>query len=278
MRKFYSFFSVILVAMIVTSCGRTNKKVQERGIEDIMHATVDVLADEKSSWDDVVSVMAHLVDVINKAASDEDNLKNRLMGQQCAYMAINLLTDKYEEFEDNEIPVDSIEENRIVSELTASANQWFYEDNLELPNFWRDHYYVSNKSSKHPVNGYFHLMLTMPTSSEDAPDFHIFYPDTAEDDPVLIFRKYKTDINGGEDHEEQLTFHLKDWAKKEVNDEGFNMHAFTGPVITKYLFDYDVLYLTFKSFNTPDGEPGESEMARLELRPLQVFVRKTLYP
>ena len=46
MRKFYSFFSVILVAMIVTSCGGTNKKVQERGIEDIMHATVDVLADE----------------------------------------------------------------------------------------------------------------------------------------------------------------------------------------------------------------------------------------
>ena len=61
MRKFYSFFSVILVAMIVTSCGGTNKKVQERGIEDIMHATVDVLADEKSSWDVVVRFRKILV-------------------------------------------------------------------------------------------------------------------------------------------------------------------------------------------------------------------------
>ena len=110
-------------------------------------------------------------------------------------------------------------------------------------------------------------MVTLPTKERQEPSLEIFYPDAADDVPVLIFSKYLKDGSAEEDYDNQEIIPLSDWSKKDEVQEGFPMHAKAGADVVEKMLDYDVLYLMFRSSISPDGDPAETEIARLSLNP-----------
>ncbi len=57
--------------------------------------------------------------------------------------------------------------------------------------------------------------------------------------------------------------------KKGEIEGGFPMYAKAGADVVKKMLVNEVMYLVFRSADTPDGEPGEIETARIMLEPFQ---------
>ena len=111
-------------------------------------------------------------------------------------------------------------------------------------------------------------MITLPTEEDPSPSLQIFYPEAAEGDPFLVFSQYINPDSAEESPQNREVVQLKDWLPKDGIANGFPMYAEGGADIVEKMLNSDVVYLMFTSEATPDGTPGEIEMARVRLKPM----------
>lgn len=264
MRRFY-----IILLFTALSCGQTQRKIENTiPLSDLHRSFVEVILDSTSSWQAVNSIALPFVDSLCIAASDENSLERRLFGQEWGYMTIGLITEKYSRLFRSGNEVSQNDYTLILERLSDALSSWFYSDDDILPCIWRDHYYTCNQNAENPVDGYFHIMITLPTEEDPSPSLQIFYPEAAEGDPFLVFSQYINPDSAEESPQNREVVQLKDWLPKDGIANGFPMYAEGGADIVEKMLNSDVVYLMFTSEATPDGTPGEIEMARVRLKPM----------
>ena len=260
----------VLLSLCAFSCGQTQKKVENTtSLSDLYKSFVEVILDSTSSWQMVNAIALPFVDSLCIAVSDENSLERRLFGQEWGYMTIGLISDKYVRLVNANEEVSSDDYALILERLSEALSLWFYSDDDILPCIWRDHYYTCNQNSENPVDGYFHIMITLPTEAEPSPSLQIFYPEAAESDPYLVFPQNIYNDSLEESPEKRDVVQMMDWLPKDGIANGFPMYAEGDVEIVNKMLKNDVMYLMFTSEATPDGSPGEAEIARVNLYPMQ---------
>lgn len=261
---------IFLLSFCVFSCGQTQRKVENTtSLSDLHKSFVEVILDSTSSWQMVNAAALPFVDSLCIAALDENSLGRRLFGQEWGYMTIGLITEKYSQLFGSGNEVSQNDYALIIERLSDAVSSWFYSDDDILPCIWRDHYYTSNQNADNPVDGYFHIMITLPTEEDPSPSLQIFYPEAAEGDPFLVFSQY-INLDGAEESpQNREVVQLVDWLPKDGIADGFPMYAEGGADIVEKMLNSDVMYLMFTSEVTSDGTPGETEVARVNLLPMQ---------
>ena len=261
---------VVAIFIVLFASCRQHQQGSESASQPTFQKTfLDVVLDSTATWAQINEAATAFVDSLFIIAADESNGKNRLAAQQWGYMTIELLYETYDEMKEAGKEVNYDDLPPLLERINDAASIWFYTEDEQLPHIWRDHYYVCHQQAENPINGFFHIMVTLPTKERQEPSLEIFYPDAADDVPVLIFSKYLKDGSAEEDYDNQEIIPLSDWSKKDEVQEGFPMHAKAGADVVEKMLDYDVLYLMFRSSISPDGDPAETEIARLSLNPFQ---------
>lgn len=262
---------IITTLLTVLSCGNAQKKGGNNNLFEMMQVLPVVTADSLSTWQDVMNATTPVIDSIILDATDEVDLKKRMLGQELGYLVMEAITDKYLDLKAHGESASSEELDRIVSDLQGALCCWFYSEDERLPHIWRDHYYVSNKNAEEPSNGFFHIMVSVPTPAQPAPNLYIYYPESAEGRPAIIFREHldndlvddKFDVHG--------IVTLQDWYKKDEVEKGFPMYATADEDVVEKMLCNSVMYLLFQSRPASKGAPGEVEIARVHLEPFQIM-------
>ena len=262
-------FYILLVANCILACGQVHTKPPTKSLDQLHSEFIDIILDSTATWEQVTDVVYPFVDSLCSAAADESSLRNRMYGQEWGYMTINLMSEVYSEMQDAGKDVNYDDVTKILGQIADAMMLWFYSPDEQIPNVWRDHYYVCHQHSEEPTNGFFHLMVTTPTEAQPDPTLRIFYPDSAEGSPMIVFSKY---IDGGgveEDEESRDLVRLENWSPKESGEDAFPMYAIGDASVVEKMLQNDVAYLLFVSGSSPNGAPGETEIARLSLDSFQ---------
>ena len=199
-----------------------------------------------------------------------------MFGQKWGYMTIELINEKYADLNDAGKAVDYNDVTKIIDRIADGMMLWFYSADEQLPHLWRDHYYVCHQNSEEPTNGFFHLMVTIPTEEHPEPTLRIFYPDSAEGSSYIVFTKYKEDGGVEEDEKSRDLIRLDNWSPKDSVEEGYPMYAIGDASVVKKMLNNDVAYLMFVSGESANGYPGETEIARIGLGPFQELWKKVI--
>lgn len=262
MRRILTIVSIYILAV---SCGQNTKKKVTQTRDQLHQEFLGVMLDSTASWKQVTDVVYPFVDSLCAAASDETSLGNRLYGQELGYVTIEALSEKYVELKDDGKSPDYDDVSKILEQIAGAMMLWFHTPDEQVPNIWRDHYYVCHQHSEEPTNGFFHLMVTIPTEDQPEPTLRIFYPDSAEGSPMIVFSKY-----GAEENEDSRDIvRLEDWSPKDSIEDRFPMYAIGDASVVEKMLNNDVAYLIFESGTSPSGAPGETEIARLSLDSFQ---------
>lgn len=267
--KRISLLSTIIICII--SCGQTPKKSTPRTLDQLYHEFVDVMLDSTSTWKQVTDVIYPFADIICISAADETSLKNRMFGQEWGYMIIELMTEKYGELKDAGKEVNYDDVTNILGRISDITSYWFYSSEEELPHIWRDHYYVTNKSAEEPIDGFFHIMVTMPNQKHPKPTLQIFYPENAEGRPAIIFKENLSDDVVDDNFDMKNLIQLDNWYGKHEIDDQMPMNASADEDVVQKMLTHPVMYLLFQSGDAKDGTPGELEVARVNLLPMQAL-------
>lgn len=255
----------ILLSLCAFSCGHVHRRGDNNeSLSDLHKSFVEIVLDSTSSWQMVSAAALPFVDSLFSASADESSLQRRLYGQEWSYMTIGLLSDKYTQLVNVGEEVSPDEYALILEHLSEALSLWFYSDDEILPCIWRDHYYTCNQNADNPVDGYFHVMITLPTEEDPAPSLQIFFPEAAESDPYIVF----ADLDDQDRIKKQDIIPLKDWQPRDSIAMGYPMYAEAGAEIVNTILKNDVMYLMFTSEPTSDGVPGETEIARVNLLPM----------
>lgn len=262
---------IITTLLTVLSCGNAQKKGGNNNLFEIMQVLSVVTADSLSTWQDVMNATTPVIDSIILDATDEVDLKKRMLGQELGYPVMEAITDKYLDLKAHGESASSEELDRIVSDLQGALCCWFYSEDERLPHIWRDHYYVSNKNAEEPSNGFFHIMVSVPTPAQPAPNLYIYYPESAEGRPAIIFREHLDNDLVDDKFDVHDIVTLQDWYKKDEVEKGFPMYATADKDVVEKMLCNSVMYLLFQSRPASEGAPGEVEIARVHLEPFQIM-------
>ena len=259
----------IPICIFAISCGQTTNKMASKTRDQLHREFVEIMLDSTASWKQVTDVVYPFVDSLCAAVADETSLNNRMFGQEWGYVTIEAMGEKYTELKDAGKNVDYDDVTKILGQIADAMMLWFYSPDEQIPNVWRDHYYVCHQQSEAPTNGFFHLMVTLPTEDAPEPTLRIFYPDSAEGSPMIVFSKYVVDGGVEEDDDSRDIVRLENWSPKESDEDGFPMYALGDASVVDKMLNNDVAYLLFESGTSPNGAPGETEIARLSLDSFQ---------
>lgn len=262
---------IITTLLTVLSCGNAQKKGENNNLFEMMQVLSVVTADSLSTWQDVMNATTPVIDSIILDATDEVDLKKRMLGQELGYLVMEAITDKYLDLKAHGESASSEELDRIVSDLQGALCCWFYSEDERLPHIWRDHYYVSNKNAEEPSNGFFHIMVSVPTPAQPAPNLYIYYPESAEGRPAIIFREHLDNDLVDDKFDVHDIVTLQDWYKKDEVEKGFPMYATADEDVVEKMLCNSVMYLLFQSRPASEGAPGEVEIARVHLEPFQIM-------
>lgn len=262
---------IITTLLTVLSCGNAQKKGGNNNLFEMMQVLSVVTADSLSTWQDVMNATTPVIDSIILDATDEVDLKKRMLGQELGYLVMEAITDKYLDLKAHGESSSSEELDRIVSDLQGALCCWFYSEDERLPHIWRDHYYVSNKNAEEPSNGFFHIMVSVPTPAQPAPNLYIYYPESAEGRPAIIFREHLDNDLVDDKFDVHDIVTLQDWYKKDEVEKGFPMYATADKDVVEKMLCNSVMYLLFQSRPASEGAPGEVEIARVHLEPFQIM-------
>ena len=262
---------IITTLLTVLSCGNAQKKGGNNNLFEMMQVLSVVTADSLSTWQDVMNATTTVIDSIILDATDEVDLKKRMLGQELGYLVMEAITDKYLDLKAHGESASSEELDRIVSDLQGALCCWFYSEDERLPHIWRDHYYVSNKNAEEPSNGFFHIMVSVPTPAQPAPNLYIYYPESAEGRPAIIFREHLDNDLVDDKFDVHDIVTLQDWYKKDEVEKGFPMYATADEDVVEKMLCNSVMYLLFQSRPASEGAPGEVEIARVHLEPFQIM-------
>ncbi len=262
---------IITTLLTVLSCGNAQKKGGNNNLFEMMQVLSVVTADSLSTWQDVMNATTPVIDSIILDATDEIDLKKRMLGQELGYLVMEAITDNYLDLKAHGESASSEELDRIVSDLQGALCCWFYSEDERLPHIWRDHYYVSNKNAEEPSNGFFHIMVSVPTPAQPAPNLYIYYPESAEGRPAIIFREHLDNDLVEDKFDVHDIVTLQDWYKKDEVEKGFPMYATADEDVVEKMLCNSVMYLSFQSRPASEGAPGEVEIARVHLEPFQIM-------
>lgn len=262
---------IITTLLTVLSCGNAQKKGGNNNLFEMMQVLSVVTADSLSTWQDVMNATTPVIDSIILDATDEVDLKKRMLGQELGYLVMEAITDKYLDLKAHGGSSSSEELDRIVSDLQGALCCWFYSEDERLPHIWRDHYYVSNKNAEEPSNGFFHIMVSVPTPAQPAPNLYIYYPESAEGRPAIIFREHLDNDLVDDKFDVHDIVTLQDWYKKDEVEKGFPMYATADEDVVEKMLCNSVMYLLFQSRPASEGAPVEVEIARVHLEPFQIM-------
>ena len=277
MKTIKLILAITAILLCTLSCGQSHRKTTTRTVDQLHHEFVDVMLDSTASWKQVTDVAYSFVDSLCAAAADESSLKNRMFGQEWGYMTIELMSEKYAELNEAGKDVNYDDVSNILGTLADGLMVWFYSPDEQLPHVWRDHYYVCHQQADEPTNGFFHLMVTIPTEEMPEPTLRIFYPDAAESSPILIFSKYEGNGSTEEDEDSRDLVRLEDWSPKDSVEDGYPMYAIGDASIVEKMLHNDVAYLMFLSGTSANGDPGGTEIARLSLNSFQEQWNKVVH-
>lgn len=260
-------FFLVITALAALSCSvRPSKQgAVPVGISEIARRFSEAISDASATWVQVRDATMPFADSIAAAALDSNDTKRRVNGQKTGYLVMDDLLDKYLAMAREGRDVSEADLERIVDVLNGSIRHWFYDPDEKRPTLWKDHYYASNNSAEYPVDGYFHLIVDLPTEEHPAPSLYIFFPQSAEKDPYLIFRESTEETAFDENLRKEDVVLLPDWHRKNENNDGFPMFAGAGPEVIDRMLHNAVMYIVFNSEETPEGDPGELEAFRLVL-------------
>lgn len=261
--------TIVAIYICAFSCGHQPKTTPASSREQLHSEFIDIMLDTTASWKQVTDIVYPFVDSLCAAAADETSLSNRIYGQQWGYMTINLLSEVYSDMKEAGKDVNYDDVTTVLEQLADAMTLWFYSPDGQIPNIWRDHYYVCHQHSEEPIDGFFHLMVTLPTEAQPEPTLRIFYPDSAEGSPLIIFSKYVDNDSVDEDEDSRDLVYLNSWTPKDDSEDGFPMYAFGDASVVERMLNNDVAYLMFESGTSPNGASGETEIARLSLNSFQ---------
>ena len=226
--------TITAICTCVLSCGQSPRKTASGTLDQLHQQFVDVMLDSTASWKQVTDLVYPFVDSLCVAVADENNLKNRMFGQQWGYMTIELMSEKYAELNDAGKDADYEDVTKILGRIADGLMLWFYSDDELLPHVWRDHYYVCHQHAEETTNGFFHLNESVE-----------------------------------EDEDSRDLVRLENWSPKDSIEDGYPMYAVGDASIVEKMLHNDVAYLMFQSGVSANGDPGETEIARLSLNSFQ---------
>lgn len=257
--------AVLLAALLIlpVSCGR-NARQAASGTR-APASCFEVLLDSTSTFQQVRAAVLPWADSLRRAAADTVSLQTRMTAQQYAYVTIEMLAAKIGRLgkAGEDIPYEEF--NDMMNPLLEAVNLWLYTTEDGLTSVWRDMYYASDQSAGSPVESYFHIMVVLPDDVDSEPELHIFFPESARENPGLLFRKYKDLETLEEDEDSQVLIPLEEWYRKGELDAGYPMYASAGADVVEKMLEYDLMYILFSGGSTLDGSVGTNEMARLGL-------------
>ena len=260
-----SFQAALLAALLIlpVSCGR--KARQAASGTRAPASCFEVLLDSTSTFQQVRAAVLPWADSLRRAAADTVSLQTRMTAQQYAYVTIEMLAAKIGRLgkAGEDIPYEEF--NDMMNPLLEAVNLWLYTTEDGLTSVWRDMYYASDQSAGSPVESYFHIMVVLPDDVDSEPELHIFFPESARENPGLLFRKYKDLETLEEDEDSQVLIPLEEWYRKGELDAGYPMYASAGADVVEKMLEYDLMYILFSGGSTLDGSVGTNEMARLGL-------------
>ena len=275
MKLLFRFLLCLVILWMGSSCRNTPSATNN---PDPLFETWDtvskVLSEENLSFRQLQDVLGPLSKELTLAAKNETDLKTRLAAQQIAYSAIYLLDEHLERIVNSGETLSLEEKNLLVRPMVESVSQWLYSIDEGTPSVWHDAYYLSNKESASPVDGYFHLMVLLPTKSSPDPEFHVFFPNSAQGRPALVFRKYDNTASQMEDMESQVMIPFDEWYQKGALDPTFPMYAVAGKEIVAKMLEYDTMYLLFHSDGVEDNPDGDDEIAQVLLKNFQEIFKE----
>ena len=257
--------AALLAALLILplSCGR-NARQAASGTR-APASCFEVLLDSTSTFQQVRAAVLPWADSLRRAAADTVSLQTRMTAQQYAYVTIEMLAAKIGRLgkAGEDIPYEEF--NDMMNPLLEAVNLWLYTTEDGLTSVWRDMYYASDQSAGSPVESYFHIMVVLPDDVDSEPELHIFFPESARENPGLLFRKYKDLETLEEDEDSQILIPLEEWYRKGELDAGYPMYASAGADVVEKMLEYDLMYILFSGGSTLDGSVGTNEMARLGL-------------
>ena len=267
--KRYYYIAALLLG--VTSCGARGTINDQKSIDELLLDYIQVVQDSSSTWPMVEAAAVQLADYLYDALGDEDDQDLRVCSQAIAYETMVTAINKYYELHDTD-GKDRTRLDCFVSLLGDAIFQWFYDNNEEYPNLWRDHFYVSNKESGNLIDGYFHLAVLLPTKDNPQPSLHIFYPDAAEACPMIVFRDF--DEDGKEDTGRGDVIQVEKWAAKGEIEDNSRMFSVSGPEVVEKMLEHEMMYISFIRENDDSDEDGGLEIARMPLAQFQAKWRE----
>lgn len=257
--------AALLAALLILplSCGR-NARQAASGTR-APASCFEVLLDSTSTFQQVRAAVLPWADSLRRAAADTVSLQTRMTAQQYAYVTIEMLAAKIGSLgkAGEDIPYEEF--NDMMNPLLEAVNLWLYTTEDGLTSVWRDMYYASDQSAGSPVESYFHIMVVLPDDVDSEPELHIFFPESARENPGLLFRKYKDLETLEEDEDSQILIPLEEWYRKGELDAGYPMYASAGADVVEKMLEYDLMYILFSGGSSLDGSVGTNEMARLGL-------------
>lgn len=257
--------AALLAALLIlpVSCGR-NARQAASGTR-APASCFEVLLDSTSTFQQVRAAVLPWADSLRRAAADTVSLQTRMTAQQYAYVTIEMLAAKIGRLgkAGEDIPYEEF--NDMMNPLLEAVNLWLYTTEDGLTSVWRDMYYASDQSAGSPVESYFHIMVVLPDDVDSEPELHIFFPESARENPGLLFRKYKDLETLEEDEDSQILIPLEEWYRKGELDAGYPMYASAGADVVEKMLEYDLMYILFSGGSSLDGSVGTNEMARLGL-------------
>ena len=265
---------LLIIGAVALACSNNvsgqTKKRSSAETDDPGRNFAKVVLDPGATWMQVCEAADIFADILIADMQDTSSTYSRVHSQEIGYIVIASLTEKYMELMDAGKEVSEKDLSRIVENVDTSIHRWFHnDDNKNRPNLWKDLYYLSNKSAENPVNGYFHLIVDIPTEEHPAPSLYIFFPQSAEKDPYLVFRENPEEPIYDENLRKEDFVLLPDWHRKNENNDGFPMFAGAGPEVIDRMLHNAVMYVVFHSEETPEGEAGEMEVAHIPLEGFQ---------
>ena len=245
-------------------------EVESASFSGLASGIQSVFDDTSSSPNELLSALSPFIDSLLVLARDENNQRNRIAAQHLSYLAIELLSDRCGYDIDDEAAVQAM--NNIASRLLDAIGQWFYSEEEGVPCIWQDLYYLSKKDSDNPINGFFHIMVLLPTEDRPDAELDVFFPDNAVSMPNLAFTKFREANSLDEDYENVVSVQFDSWHKKDEIEVGYPLYGVAGQGVVDLMLNQDVMYLRFSNSENPDED--DIETARISLNYFQKKYRE----
>ena len=263
------FFLSFLAMGIFQQCQGQKVSVEDSLTEEGVYSYSNLFSHFQSAFADSTlcaadfkNAIAPYLDTLVSLSEDQQNLKNRLVAQQVAYYAIDMLYDRFGSEDADDADLKTLDS--MVSPLLEALGKWFFEVDEGIPILWHDLYYLADKESDNPINGYFHIMVLLPAEGHPEAELDVFFPVNAENLPRMIFTKFLGPDTVDEDSSSVVTVSFDSWHRRDEVEEGYPLYGVAGPDVIEKMLSNDVMYLFYSRSQEPASE-SHYETARLSL-------------